>query len=73
MVTLSAILYHVTLLLWPVDWTTEDHMTHTGPIHSFSGNLEFDLEYSVAFSLSLGDWACNSGDTEKADPKREKK
>ena len=48
-------------------------MTHTGPIHSFSGNLEFDLEHSVAFSLSLGDWACNSGDTEKADPKREKK
>ena len=46
-------------------------MTHTGPIHSFSGNLEFDLEHSVAFSLSLGDWACNSGDTEKADPKRE--
>ena len=56
MVTLSAILYHVTLL-WPVDWTTEDHMTQAGPIHSFSGNLEFDLEqaHSCFLSLSLGD------------------
>ena len=50
---LAAILYHVTLLLWPVDWTTEDHMTQVGPIHSFSGNLEFDLEHTVAFSLFL--------------------
>ena len=28
-------------------------MTQVGPIHSFSGNLEFDLEHTVAFSLFL--------------------